>query len=278
MAGEPPSSLALVSRLLDTLDQAAAKYTGIERRTQVRLPYRRGRVPIQITHVGGGSFTGMATTRNLAPGGASVMVRCFVHDHSEAAVQLAPVSGPPMRVTGRSVACRYVSGGLHEVSVAFAQKVELTALLSPAERAGAERHGERVRRRLDGVRMLYIGVAGTRAEEVVTTLQDVGSEAVVATYSGEALDAVRRQNFDLVLCEPQARNIRGKDLVPMLRLAGYAGPVMAVGWSAEDLVSARSSPNAGVISAVELCDADQLLNVLPVRAPRPEPARPGCTR
>ena len=118
--------------LLDRLDRGAARQplvsegASIERRKDPRLEYREVEVPLVVEHPGGGGAWLLVCARNLSAGGLAFIHGGFLHVGSRCRLLLHRLNGERELIGGEIVNCRHVEGALHEFSVRFDRKIELS--------------------------------------------------------------------------------------------------------------------------------------------------------
>ncbi len=131
--------------LLDRLDRGSARKplvsegVSIERRKDPRLEYREVEVPLVVEHPGGGGAWLLVCARNLSAGGLAFIHGGFLHVGSRCRLLLHRLNGERELIGGEIVNCRHVEGALHEFSVRFERKIELSEFvdeLKPADASG----------------------------------------------------------------------------------------------------------------------------------------------
>ena len=119
-------------RLLDRLDRSgtrkppAREGPAIDRRKDPRLEYREAEVPFVVEHPGGGGTWLLVAARNLSAGGMAFIHGGFLHLGSRCRLLLHRLDGERELIGGEIVNCRHVEGALHEFSVRFDRKIELS--------------------------------------------------------------------------------------------------------------------------------------------------------
>lgn len=127
-AGERANTLRLDERtlraLMDKLDAARGASTG-RRRRFTRHPYRSARVRLTITHPGGSSSSLTVCARDISAGGVSLLHSNYMHKGSDVVVTLIAADRAEVAIPGKIVRCEQIVGLIHEVGVAFSQRISV---------------------------------------------------------------------------------------------------------------------------------------------------------
>lgn len=255
-------SRANLRKLLDEMDFAHRSFSGTNRRSEPRLSFRRITPPTRVIQVSGDVLSTQTITRNLSSGGVGLLHKPFVYPGSQLVVSLAPTAGKPIHVAGLVVACRYTGEGYHESSVKFDQRINLARFISDAAKGNAEQHLNRVRRRLDGLRIVLIDPAGTLHSRMSESFAALGARITKVQYLGKALDHMRTAPVDLLFCGHAHDGADASQIVRLCRDSGYSSPIIAMGWPPTQLARARALPNAGVIASIDPNSEDEALDLL----------------
>lgn len=255
-------SRAQLQRLLDELDFVHRAFAGPERRREPRLSFRRITPPTRIIQVSGDVIKTPTVTRNLSSGGVGLLHKPFVYQGSQLVVSLTPTAGKPIHVAGLVVACRYTGEGYHESSVKFDQRIDLTRFISDAAKSEAQKHLNRVRRRLDGLRIVLIDPTGKLHSRMSESFGALGVRVTEVRYLGQALDHMRTSPVDLLFCGHAHDGADASQIVRLCRDSGYTSPIIAMGWPPTQLARARAIPNAGVIASIDPNSEDEALDLL----------------
>lgn len=262
MAGSDHQTREALRALLDELDVACADYTGPERRRDERLSFRRITPPLRVLQSSGNVLQTPAITRNLSPGGVAVLHRPYIHPNCTAVVSLQPLKGKPIGLAGKVIDCRYVGDNFHETCLAFDERINLARFLSAVEQGRADQHLDRVRRRMDGVRILLIDPEGAVQAALAGSFGALGARVHSVAYLGKAIDHLRTEPVDLLFCGPSHDGASGAQIVRLCRDSGYLRPILAMDWPAAELRKARALPGAGVIAEISPDQDDEVLDVI----------------
>jgi len=222
-------------RLLDAMDEharcAPPDETIDDRRSHRRHTYRPPAVAIQVIHPGGGSARYLVGARNLSRLGVGLIHGGFLYDGAECTVVLETRKRELLAFPGRIVTCRHVDGTIHEIGVRFNREIDIETyfqLVEPVDLApGTDLSPRRALAPLEG-RLLYIDPSVAACDQAERFLADQAMEATTARHLGAGLDAIRREAFDVVVCEANLDDIAGDEALTKLRDAGHTGPIAFV--------------------------------------------------
>jgi len=274
MPSRDEQTRARLRKLLDELDYAHRSYPGPERRREPRLSFRRITPQTRVVQVSGDVLETQTVTRNLCSGGVGLLHKPFVYPGSQMVISLMPMAGKPIHLAGRVLACRYTGDRYHESSVGFDQRIDLARFISDAEKGKAQKHLNRVRRRLDGLRIVLIDPTGKLHASMAESFEALGARVTVAAYLGKALDHMRTGPVDLLFCGHAHDGADASQIVRLCRDSGYTSPVIAMGWPPRELARARALPNAGVIASIDPNSEHEALDLLGSMDLKPMQAQP----
>lgn len=101
-------------------------------RQHARYQYRRRGVEVQVEHIGGTESRLRVWTRNLSPGGISLLHGSFIHPGSRCTIALNQRNGEAQEVTGIVRWCRLLSGIVHEIGVQFEEEIPMELFVNVA--------------------------------------------------------------------------------------------------------------------------------------------------
>lgn len=228
-------------RLLDKMDNIArngdpapsdaAGARVDERRVHRRHTYRPPAVAIQVEHPGGGSARYLVGARNLSQHGVGLLHGGFLYDNAVCTVVLETRRRELLAFPGRIVTCRHVDGTIHELGVRFDQEIDIETyfqLVEPIDLAPAATASQRQTLPKLGGRMLYIDPSIAACDQASRYLTDQEMTAITARHLGAGLDAIKREAFDVVVCDADLDGIAADEALTKIRSAGHAGPVAFV--------------------------------------------------
>jgi len=252
--------------LLAKISSNKPSQTRRQRREHERYEYRQSYVHVEATHPGGGVGRYVVCARNLSAGGMSFVHGGFLHTGSELRITLPAVGENQQVVLGKVVMCRHLAGSLHEVGVQFHEKIDPFQFLDP-QRAKPDGPSEHRPAQLLAIELLCVDESEADRLLIEHHLRGSGAHLVTASHLGAALDRVKRQPFDVVLCSLDCSDKPGIEAIKALRQAGFAGPIIAL--TAENEPSdAGANTLAGVVETlVKPIERDPLLDALNRVAP-----------
>lgn len=116
-------------RLVDELNRQAQPVPAASERRHLRVSYNIGQVEVRIAHPEGDPITYSVVPRNLSERGVAFLHGSFVYTGSQCTVVLPRLNAKPTVIAGRIHRCRHVTGLLHEVTVLFAQELNLNEFI-----------------------------------------------------------------------------------------------------------------------------------------------------
>lgn len=234
--------------LMAKLDRKAASFRGMEARLEDRLPYAASAgVMLTLQHPGGSIANYLVRPRNLSKCGVGFLHGNFVHVGSRCQVYLARLDGQREPITGTVVRCCHVQGLVHEVGVRFDSSIDLGGFLADYVQSPAEPHQSVELPTLSG-KVLYVEDSVNDQELLRFHLINLGVDMVSLNSPLEALEAVERHRFDLVVVGITLPGMTGAELTAALRADGYSGPVVAL--TADDSPEIRDEALASGCNAV----------------------------
>ncbi len=216
------------SRLLCRLDQRSEVGKRAEHRRHARYEYRAADIAMIVQHPGGGSGRFLVCTRNISSSGLSVIHGGYLHPGTECRLLLTCADGSPMALSGEVVHCRHVGGHHHELGIRFLNEVDPYEILTPEqiEEAGGLVSG----RQLPTLRGSILVVDGSATDRrlLVHHLKGTGLDISSAATPGAALDAVRKHEFALVLCDLNLKEEEPARMIKQMRSYGVNCPIVVL--------------------------------------------------
>ena len=216
------------SRLLCRLDERPGSTPGRDRRRWKRWEYRVSDIAVIVQHPGGGTGRFLVCARNISNGGISFIHGGYLHPGSECRVLLPKRDGRPLAVAGVVVHCRHLDGSHHEIGIQFMQQVDATEVLpswdSPDEKEADEKAIELPT--LSG-RVLVVDQSSLDRRLLAHRLSVTGLTMTMVETPGAAIDAVRRQQPEIVLCELNLDSDAVR-MIQQMRKVGFQGPILVV--------------------------------------------------
>ena len=203
-----------VSRCLDRLDRQIRDPAGLDLRAAERLPYRVGRMTVDLTADDDAVVPYAAVCRNLSGTGIALLVGQFLWPGTACRLTLPSPYGHEETVTGRIVRCRYLVGSssVHEVGVRFDRPINV-ALFVP---------------RPESVRILLVDESPGRHELVAGFLEGLDVDLLGVTTALDAAAEALKHEFDVILLDLESPNFDAFLVTKELRGAGYLGPIVGL--------------------------------------------------
>lgn len=215
------------SKLLCRLDEAPAEQHGRDRRRWKRWEYRMSDIALVVQHPGGGNGRYLVCARNLSAGGISFIHGGYLHPGSDCKVVLPRRDGTPWVVAGVIVHCRHLQGSHHEVGLQFVKEVDPTFLLpDPVEDDEGTRDQTLELPTLEG-NVLVIDQSSNDRRLLTHQLRATGITLQMVEAPGLALDAIRQQAFELVLCDLNLEDDAVR-MIGNIRALDFKGPILVI--------------------------------------------------
>jgi len=253
------------------MDTASAQYDGPERRKEKRFTYRRS-MSVRFLENSGEVRSFEAYPRNLSSLGIGCLHQPFAYPDSNVVVTLTGRDTTPIHIAGRVLACRYVGHNLHSNSILFHERIDLELFLYEAELGlGTSmlnqirtRHDQskRVRRKLEGLRVVLIQPEGSDLKSLTLLLKASGASVNVVDYLGNALDVLRTSGVDLLFCAAQHDGADANQIVELCRSVGYQRPIVGLSWSPATLAEADRLKDAGPLSSIDHQNTSEILAMI----------------
>ena len=133
-----------------------------------------------------------------------------------------------MALSAEVIHCRYIGGHHHELGIRFLNEVDPYEILTPEqiEEAGELLSG----RELPTLRGSILVVDGSTTDRrlLVHHLKATGVELTPAATPGAALDAVRKHEFSLVLCDLNLKDEDPARMIKQMRSYGVKCPIVVL--------------------------------------------------
>lgn|GEM_PF-6265115 len=216
-------------KLLDKMDKhTQSGEPEDDRRAHRRHTYRPPAVAFQVEHPGGGGARYLVGARNLSRQGVSLIHGGFLYNGASCIIVLETRSRELLAFPGRIVTCRHVDRTIHEIGVRFDQEIDIQTYFQLVEPLDLMPDINAKPRRdlpaLDG-RLLFIDPSIAACDQATRFLAGQAMEVTTARHLGAGLDALKRETFDLVVCEADLDYITGDKALTRIRAAGHTGPI-----------------------------------------------------
>ena len=222
-----------ITHLLDQLDALAAADGAIERRSSVRLSYRRSGIKVAVHHPGGTSSVRQVVTRDLSTGGIGFIHSGYLYRGTRIDVLLPrhDRSGEDV-IHGTVIECIHVKGAWHSIGVKFAEHIS-TRLYVDAEKGVSAAPQKLDPSRLIG-RILHLDDVELEQRLLAHHLRMTKVEIVSCSSVAIAANLLKYEPVDLLVTDLTLTAsgglpaMEGMDVIDHLRGSGYKGPIGVV--------------------------------------------------
>lgn len=202
---------ALVTKVLDRLDQARNQSSEAQHRADERYSYRRV-CAIELTQPSGNVMSFKAPTRDLSRGGLAFVHYGFIHVGTKCRVQLVTTHNSWQHIEGKVVRCEYVDGGIHLVGVKFKFPIDITTFCGNATPK----------------RVLLVDDDACMRKLVAMHLKSLNVEISEAEDGEAAITSAGSNVYDVILMDIEMPKLDGVAAIKKMREKGYGGSVIAV--------------------------------------------------
>ncbi|MHC4109071.1 MAG: response regulator, partial [Planctomycetota bacterium] len=179
------------------------------------------------SHPGGGAGRFLVCTRNLSNGGLSFIHGGYIHPGSECRVLLPRRAEPAVAVMGVVVHCRHIESSHHEIGVQFLQEVDATVLVTSTGYGDSGESAESVELPTLAGEALVVDQSAADQRLLTHHLSATGLGLTMVETPSQALEAVQRQDFALVLCDLNLE-MDAVRMIEQMRNAGLQGPIVVI--------------------------------------------------
>jgi DNA-binding response OmpR family regulator len=198
---------------LDAADERGPKFRS--RRRYERLKYRRGPLEVELHHPGGSVTTVKVHTRNLSGGGLCFVAAGFVHPGTKCTIRLTSVMKKVVTLKGAIRWCCHASGRFHQAGATFLTPID------PRQYVGAAGGAQ-----VAPARVLYVNSEVLDRELMEMTLRNAPMQLQVVAGARDAILALSRSLYDVVIADVILPDFSGIELARRLRAGGFRGPLL----------------------------------------------------
>lgn len=232
------------SKLLCRLDQSPADCKGADRRRHKRCEYRAGEIAIMVQHPGGGYGRLLVCTRNISVSGLAIIHGGYLHPGTECRLLLILADGSPRALSAIVMHCRHLGAHHHEIGLRFLEEIELSEILSEEQKEVAgESFSGRHFPSLEGS-VLLVDSSTTDRRLLMHYLKATGVEVTDIATSGAAIDAIRMNDFGIVLCDINLDKQDSAHMIEQMRSYEVKCPIIVI-TSDNDLSNLLAVRSAG---------------------------------
>lgn len=224
------------------LDAAAPE--GASKREFKRWPFDRKPVRMELQHPGGALTTLSYACRNLSRGGISLFHSAYVHTNSKCVVTLPHPDRGEIKIPGRVVRVRHVSGKVHELGIRFDHAIDVRTILKLDPSDGGFVLERVAPESLRG-ELLYIEDNELDRRLIRHFLADTN---INVTFANTFTDGLQRltPDYHIVVCDKDLPDGSGLDILKKLREMGAEIPfilITADGASADRIAPGELRPD-----------------------------------
>jgi CheY-like chemotaxis protein len=241
---EPTTTLRMpradLERLRQLMEADLAAGSTASNREYKRWPFDRIPVKMETTHPGGAVTCLPYACRNLSRGGIGLLHSAFVHEGTKCVVILPHPERGEIKIPGKIVRVRHVTGKVHEIGVKFDMPVDVRRVLRLDPSEGGFMLEKVNPEHLKGS-LLYIEDSELDRSLVRHFLSESNLDLTPAKTAAEAMERAAADEPDVILCDLDLPDMNGLELFKKLRAAGISAPFVLI--SADPTSSTRIGPN-----------------------------------
>lgn len=245
-------SPAEIRKVMDALNRRGGTAPN-GRQRRMRVPFENPNVVIECDDGSSNRVRYQVIARNLSTCGIAFIHGQFMHAGRRCTVEIPTLeSGPPFRVEGRVERCRLIAGRVHELSIVFAQAINLSKFVvldsmsemrAREETRAASASGTDAGTSVDG-KLLLVDDFDSNRKLYAFWLTRLGLQVHEGSGAKEALVLAGKENFRLMLVDELLGEELGSDVIRKLRDDGVTTQIISI--SAENTDSVRQRcMNAG---------------------------------
>lgn len=257
-------STAQVQAVLESLDYHDRNNPARAKRANPRVPYRLDSdLELTVTHPGGGVGYFQVIPVNLSAGGMCFLHGGFLYPGSACSLQLRMLDNSPgVQVTGTVVWCQHCSGNCHAVGIKFETPIDIRPFVDIDQMAGVLAKLQMFDPAALTGRVVAIEREAIDAELMEVVMVDTGIDYSAVRDVAAALEVLKTEPVDLILCELNLGEARGEEAIAEIRASGFRRPIIAV-TSVTDPARLAAATSAGANDIVRKpFDTQAFLHVL----------------
>jgi CheY-like chemotaxis protein len=197
-------------RLLEKLDREPRPDQAALRRHE-RHVYRRS-ILVELRQPSGNALVLKAPTRDISAEGISFLHHGYVPRGTECHIQLVTIRNRWVEMDGVVAGCDYIESGIHVVGVKLARHIDITSFAAPS-----------------APRRILVVNDDPQISKLVSLQLSTMNAGVDVVHDGEqALSAVDKTAFDVILMDVEMPALDGVETTRRLRDNGYGGCIVAM--------------------------------------------------
>jgi len=263
-----------VAKILRQIGDSVAHNPGRLQRLAPRFDMGGREVGLSVVHPGGSSVAWRCPLLDVSPGGAAMLYPGFLHLHTRCMVHLAALGGKPLAISGRLAWCRFATGMVHVVGLAWDEELDVRQIVPQREWIEQVAKGDQhLNAELTGT-MLAVGF--DKLESGLLRIFTAGTRLRLRNVpdAGAALDLARAEAMDAILVDADNDSIDHADLSNRLRDMGLREPILLA--SSKPSAIAPQADGVEVVAkplsreSLHVAIRDQMLaNATPVAGSKP---------
>jgi CheY-like chemotaxis protein len=176
---------------------------GIQREKNLtqHYPYPQKGLEFAINEPSGGVRRFVADGESIATSEMRILGRGFVYPNSLGRCSLPMSTGDSRDVVGRVLDCSHVAGAVHRITIVFEQEVALDGLVEAETLAASAGSAVASAAAATEMRVLYLDDHVPDLRLMEHRLKGTGITLKACSHLGAAIDTLREENFDVVLCD-----------------------------------------------------------------------------
>lgn len=214
------------AELLKTLDRASAGRKD-SRRKNDRYEYQVHSLPATILLEGGGESKVLMHGRNISTGGLALLHGGYLHNGTQVRVLLKTQQTVDKLVLGRVVACRHIAKNIHEISLQFYDKIDVSDFCGPGAKVVSTLKAAVHVPKFTGLALCY---CKDKAERAVLGgwLSMTGLSVAETSTIGSTIDRLKRLPVVVALIDVGDDHETPEQIIKSLRDAGFGRTILAL--------------------------------------------------
>ncbi|MCA9279328.1 MAG: response regulator [Phycisphaeraceae bacterium] len=258
-----PANAQVRHHLMEMLGDRARSVPNKEKREHFRYPLPSIIEKAEIQHPGGSKVHAEVLVYNLSSGGIGFVYTGYLHRSTEITITLHTLRGELRELSGKVAWCALLTRQFHAVGMQCDEKSDPRDYIEPSIIAVHNVEDESARRKALRGRVLLVEDDKMEANLVKMLLSDTSLRVDVASDTGEALDCLRTESFDIVLADSVLhRDTRVDQYVPRMRDEGFTGPIVLFLQQRDNIDPNGSLPGACTDVVAKPLNQDELIAVI----------------
>ena len=222
-------------RLVEKLDDTGGRFSGANKRTDVRFPLTGIRaVVMYVDHPGGTRGSFIVRPRNISNGGIGVFHGGFLHSGTRVEIMLGHRRDDVIKLNGIIRHCRLITGRIHEVGVKFESPIRVTDYI---EIDGD--NDDETTYRLQG-NIVCFEETIEESQMLQFQLSELGPMATVATDTADFIQRLGSEQPHLAMIGEHLPEGSGMEFASKVREAGFKTELVLLSASDDPTLEKRA--------------------------------------